>query len=72
MAQQRKRLVWLRDLASPSLVCIGPRFRVDNIASQRVAEKVGAVRESVLRKRLLTNGDSQDAVLFSLTPEDLM
>ena len=43
-----------------------------NIASQRVAEKAGAVREGVLRKRLLINGDSQDAVLFSLTPEDLI
>lgn len=45
---------------------------VGNIASQRVAEKAGAVREGVLRKRLLIRGDSQDAVLFSLTPEDVM
>ncbi|HVS82709.1 MAG TPA: GNAT family protein [Pyrinomonadaceae bacterium] len=44
---------------------------VDNIASQRVAEKVGAVREGVLRKRLLINGESVDAVLFSLLPEDV-
>jgi ribosomal-protein-serine acetyltransferase len=44
---------------------------VDNIASQRVAEKVGAVREGVLRKRLLIRGESQDAVLFSLLPEDV-
>ena len=44
---------------------------VPNIASQRVAEKVGAVREGVLRKRLLIRGESQDAVLFSLLPEDL-
>lgn len=45
---------------------------VGNIASQRVAEKAGAVREGVLRKRLLINRDSQDAVMFSLTPEDLI
>lgn len=45
---------------------------VGNIASRRVAEKAGAVREGVLRKRLLIRGDSQDAVLFSLTPEDLI
>ncbi len=44
---------------------------VDNIASQRVAEKVGAVREGVLRKRLLINGESHDAVMLSLLPEDV-
>jgi len=44
---------------------------VDNLASQRVAEKAGAVREGVLRKRLLIRGDSQDAILYSLIPEDL-
>jgi ribosomal-protein-serine acetyltransferase len=42
-----------------------------NIASQRVAEKAGAVREGVLRKRLLVRGESQDAVLYSLVAEDL-
>lgn len=45
---------------------------VGNVASQRVAEKAGAVREGVLRKRLLINGKSVDAVLFSLIPEDLV
>jgi ribosomal-protein-serine acetyltransferase len=44
---------------------------VDNIPSQRVAEKAGAVREAVLRKRLLIRGKSMDAVLFSLVAEDL-
>lgn len=44
---------------------------VDNIASQRVAEKAGATREGVLRRRLLINGKSLDAVMFSLVPEDL-
>jgi ribosomal-protein-serine acetyltransferase len=44
---------------------------VDNIPSQRVAEKAGAVREGVLRKRLLIRGKPQDAVMFSLVPEDL-
>jgi ribosomal-protein-serine acetyltransferase len=44
---------------------------VDNLASQRVAEKAGAVREGVLRQRLLIRGESQDAVLFSLVREDL-
>jgi RimJ/RimL family protein N-acetyltransferase len=44
---------------------------VGNIASQRVAEKAGAKREGVLRKRLLIHGESLDAMLFSLVPEDL-
>ena len=44
---------------------------VANVPSQRVAEKAGATREGVLRKRLLINGESLDAVLFSLVPEDL-
>ena len=42
-----------------------------NIPSQRVAAKTGAVREGVLRNRLLIGGVSQDAMLFSLIPEDL-
>ena len=44
---------------------------VSNTASQRVAEKIGALREGVLRRRLLIQGQSQDAVIYSLVPEDL-
>jgi ribosomal-protein-serine acetyltransferase len=44
---------------------------VGNRASQRAAEKTGALREGVLRKRLLTNGRAQDAILYSLIAEDL-
>ncbi len=44
---------------------------VNNVASQRVAERAGAVREAVLRKRLFIRGESQDAVMFSLIREDL-
>jgi RimJ/RimL family protein N-acetyltransferase len=43
---------------------------IDNLASQRVAEKAGAIRESVARKRLLIHGESHDAVIYSLIPED--
>jgi len=38
---------------------------------RRVAEKAGARREGVLRKRLLIRGESLDAVLFSFIAEDL-
>src|SRR5437773_976393 len=44
---------------------------VDNIASQRVAERAGAVREGILRHRLSINGVPHDAVLFSLVAGDL-
>ena len=44
---------------------------VPNLASQRVAEKIGAVREGVLRKRLLVRGVPQDAAVFSLIADDL-
>ena len=39
---------------------------VENSASQRVAEKAGAVREGILRKRLLLNGRRHDAVMFAV------
>lgn len=42
-----------------------------NAASQRVAEKAGAVKEAVLRKRLLLQGEPVDGVLYSLVAEDL-
>lgn len=44
---------------------------VGNLASQRVAEKVGAVREGVMRKGLFIHGRAQDAVLTSLVAEDM-
>lgn len=44
---------------------------VGNVASQRVADKAGARREGVLRKRLQLHGQALDAVLFSLVAEDL-
>jgi|ERR1700748_187805 ribosomal-protein-serine acetyltransferase len=39
-----------------------------NIASQCVAEKVGALREGLLRNRLLIRGEPRDAYVFSLIP----
>ena len=44
---------------------------IDNVASQRVADKAGATREGILRKRLLINGTPHDAVLYSLVRGDL-
>jgi len=42
-----------------------------NKASQRVAEKMGAVREGIMRSRLVVHDKVYDAVLFSLIPPDL-
>jgi ribosomal-protein-serine acetyltransferase len=39
-----------------------------NTASQRVAEKVGALREGLLRNRLCIRGKALDAYVFSLIP----
>lgn len=44
---------------------------VGNGASQRVAAKVGAVREGVARNRFLLGGTACDGVVFSLVPADL-
>ena len=43
---------------------------VENLASQRVAEKTGATREGVLRSRLILRDQVLDAVMFSLTARD--
>jgi RimJ/RimL family protein N-acetyltransferase len=39
---------------------------VENIASQRVAEKAGGVREGVLRERIPLHGRRHDCILFSI------
>ena len=44
----------------------------DNVASQRVAEKVGFQREGVLRSHLMHgDGRLRDSVMFSLLPGEL-
>jgi ribosomal-protein-serine acetyltransferase len=43
----------------------------DNLASLKVAEKLGAVREGLLRNRLLLHGAPADAYMHSLIPSDL-
>ncbi len=43
-----------------------------NVASQRVAQKLGAKFEGVLRQRLLIAGRSHDAVMYALTKADAL
>lgn len=44
---------------------------IDNQASQRVAEKVGAIREGILRNRLVVREKVHDMVIFSFIPREL-
>ncbi len=44
---------------------------VGNKASQRVAEKVGATREGILRNRIVVHDRVYDVVMFSVIPKDL-
>ncbi len=44
---------------------------VANRASQRVAEKVGALKEGIQRNRLASPSGVHDAIMFSLIPRDL-
>ncbi len=47
------------------------RTELDNVGSQRVAEKAGFTREGVLRSLLDFKGRRRDAVMYSLLPGDL-
>lgn len=44
---------------------------VANVASQRAAEKAGAVREGIVRNGMRVRNRQSDAVMYSLVPEDL-
>jgi RimJ/RimL family protein N-acetyltransferase len=44
---------------------------VDNVASQRVAQKTGAKFEGILRNRLMISGRIHDAAVYSLVPTDM-
>jgi RimJ/RimL family protein N-acetyltransferase len=58
----------LKDLGLKRLEFLVP---AGNMASQRVAQKVGAKFEGVLRNRLVLGGISHDAVVYSLVAQDL-
>jgi ribosomal-protein-serine acetyltransferase len=70
VASSAARLAARFGLEELSLQRIEILVATGNQASQRAALKSGAVREGVLRKRLLINGQQQDAVVYSLVAED--
>ncbi len=43
---------------------------IENVPSQKAAEKSGATREGILRKRLVIGGRLHDAMMFSFIRED--
>lgn len=43
---------------------------VENLASRRVAVKVGAVQEGVLRQRMFVNGEAQNSALYAILRSD--
>ena len=59
----------LRDWAfqNTALVRLELLVAVGNVASHRVAEKCGAVREGVLKRRLMLHGTARDATMHSIT-----
>ncbi len=42
----------------------------ENFSSQKVAEKIGAKKEGILRNRLFLHGKSIDAFCYSIIPDD--
>jgi RimJ/RimL family protein N-acetyltransferase len=59
----------IRDWAfrNTQLVRLEVVIAVGNVASHRVAEKSGAIREGTLKSRLLLHGAAHDATMFSFT-----
>lgn len=62
-AAVRELVIWA--FASTDLERLEVLVSVRNAASLRVAEKSGAVREGILRRRLRLHGENHDAVVFS-------
>lgn len=65
VATQATRLLVDWAFSNTPLVRLEVVVSVENAASLRVAEKAGAVREGVLRSRILLHGRMHDAVMFS-------
>lgn len=56
----------------PDVVRFQAFVEVDNKPSQRVLEKIGFLREGLLRKYTFNKGEVRDMVIFSLLANDPM
>ena len=72
IASEAARLVACFGFEKLGLQRIEVVVAIDNAPSLRVAEKIGAVREGLLRNRLLINGSPRDAYMHSLIPTDYL
>ena len=70
LASTAARLVAKFGFAQLALVRLEVVVRVNNVASRRVAEKLGCHLEGVARHRLLHQGMPYDAAMYSLLPQD--
>jgi len=57
--------------ANTELVRLEILVSTQNVPSQRAAEKAGAIREGVLRRRIIRSGKSHDCVVYSIIRDDL-
>jgi len=72
VASRAARLVARFGLTAAELGRIEILTATDNLASQRVADKIGATFEGVLRDRLLVRDQRIPARLYSLVRQDLL
>ena len=68
-AAQQAALMGFNELALTRLEIV---TLTHNVASQRVAEALGATRECVAKNRLYFQGKPHDAVVYSLIPQDVL
>jgi len=71
VATSAARLVARLGFEDSGLIRIELPIAVDNTASRRVAEKIGAIQEGVLRNRLILPAGPVDVAMYGLLPEDL-
>ncbi len=71
VATMAARLVCETAFADLGLLRITIGVPAANVASHRVAEKLGAVREGVMRQELVLPSGPSDVVLYSLLPSEL-
>jgi RimJ/RimL family protein N-acetyltransferase len=70
IASRAARLAARFGLNQLSLIRVEVVVAAANAASLRVAQKIGARREGILRNRITVGPKLHDAVMFSLIPED--
>ena len=68
-ATEAARLVAQFGIEHLQLIRVEIVVDIDNVLSQKVAQRMGANREGTLVNRLLYRGQPRDAVMYSVTPE---